>query len=200
MKLYYSATSPFVRKVSVFAIEAGLAERLERIPTNPWVADKALLADNPLSKIPALVTDDGLVLYDSRVICEYLDTLHREPRLIPEEGLARWRALRLQALGDGIMDAAVLRFLERKRPPAQQSPDWDLSQELAVSRALDWLETQVADWPPIVTIGEITIGCALGYLDFRFGDEPWRDEHPDLAHWFSDFAARASMQQTLPVG
>jgi len=200
MKLYYSATSPFVRKVSVFAIEAGLAEQLERIPTNPWLADKALLADNPLSKVPTLITDDGLVLYDSRVICEYLDTLHRAPRLFPEEGQARWRALRLQALGDGIMDAAVLRFLERKRPSEQRSPDWDLSQEMAVSRALDWLETRVADWPPTISIGEITVGCALGYLDFRFGDEPWRDEHPALAQWFSGFAARASMQQTLPQG
>ncbi|MHA1567864.1 MAG: glutathione S-transferase N-terminal domain-containing protein [Alphaproteobacteria bacterium] len=200
MKLYYSTTSPFVRKVSVFAIEAGLAARLERIPTNPWVADKALLADNPLSKVPTLVTDDGLVLYDSRVICEYLDSLHPPPHLFPEPGPARWSTLRLQALGDGIMDAAVLRFLERKRPPEQRSPDWDLSQELAVSRALDWLETQVANWSPNITIGKITVACALGYLDFRFGDEPWRDEHPALASWFSGFAARASMQQTLPQG
>ena len=121
MKLYYSPTSPYVRKVNVFSIEAGVDEKIDKIITNPWVEDTRLLTDNPLSKVPTLIMDDGVVLYDSPVICEYLDTLNLNQKLIPEKGIERWNALRLQALGDGIMDAAILRFLERKRPEAQRS-------------------------------------------------------------------------------
>jgi glutathione S-transferase len=199
MKLYYSATSPYVRKVNVFAIEAGLDDKLEMIPTNPWVEDNNLLADNPLSKVPTLIMDDGSVLYDSPVICEYLDSLSSWKKLIPIAGMDRWKALRLQALGDGILDTAVLRFLEHKRPEVQQSSAWDAAQSSAIQRTLDYLETNIADWPNNITIGQIAIGSALGYLEFRFAKNNWRENHPLLADWYSVFSERSSMQMTAPV-
>ena len=198
MRLYYSATSPYVRKVNVFTIEAGLDDKIENITTNPWVSDANLLADNPLSKVPTLILDDGTVLYDSPVICEYLDSLNTGQKLIPVAGMERWMALRLQALGDGILDAAVMRFLERKRPEVQQSSDWDATQLSAIQRALVYLESNIDDWNKDLTVGQITVGCALGYLDFRFANDSWRDNQPLLAKWYSSFAERTSMQITQP--
>lgn len=198
MKLYYSATSPYVRKVNVCAIELGLDEKLERIFTNPWEKDDKLLADNPLSKVPTLITDDGIVLYDSPVICEYLDTVQGGGVLIPASGTEHWNELRLQALGDGILDAAVLRFLERKRPNFQQSSEWDSIQQSAIQRALESLESKVNEWKADVTIGQIAVACALGYLDFRFAEDNWRQGQPGLTGWFETFAQRESMQATIP--
>jgi glutathione S-transferase len=198
MKLYYSATSPYVRKVNVCAIELGLDEKLERILTNPWEKDDKLLADNPLSKVPTLITDDGVVLYDSPVICEYLDTVQGGGVLIPASGTEHWNELRLQALGDGILDAAVLQFLERKRPNSQQSSEWDGIQQSAIQRVLEYLESKVNEWKADVTIGQIAVACALGYLDFRFAEDNWRQGHPGLTSWFETFAQRESMQATVP--
>jgi glutathione S-transferase len=198
MKLYYSATSPYVRKVNVCAIELGLDEKLERILTNPWEKDDKLLADNPLSKVPTLITDDGVVLYDSPVICEYLDTVQGGGVLIPASGTEHWNELRLQALGDGILDAAVLQFLERKRPNSKQSSEWDGIQQSAIQRVLEYLESKVNEWKADVTIGQIAVACALGYLDFRFAEDNWRQGHPGLTSWFETFAQRESMQATVP--
>lgn len=199
MKLYFSPTSPYVRKIRVLAIETGLAGRIELIQTNPWQKDEALWADNPLSKVPTLITDDGMVLYDSPVIIEYLDGLHDGPPRLPATGQARWRCLRLQALADGILDAAVLRFLEHKRPPEQFSADWDQTQQDAVRRALDWLDAQVGNWDESFDAGQISVACALGYLDFRFGGEPWRPACPVLADWYAQCSQRESLLQTVPV-
>lgn len=135
MKLYYSPTSPFVRKINVFAIEAGLNKQIEWIKTNPWQVEDILTAENPLSQVPTLITDDGMVLYDSSVICEYLDSLHSCEKFIPQEPEIRWPALRLQALADGILDAGILRFLEKKREPENQSVDWDVTQKKSVERS-----------------------------------------------------------------
>ena len=198
MKLFYSPTSPFVRKVSVFAMEAGLEKRIDRVVTNPWSLDAALLAENPLSKVPTLVTDDGMVLFDSPVICEYLDTLNNKRKLIPMDGAARWSALRLQALADGLLDAAVLRFLERKKEASQRSAEWDGLQQAVVERALDFMETDLVCWPAEFTVGQIAAACALGYLDFRFAEENWRGRCPRLAIWYGVFAQRRSMAETLP--
>ena len=199
MKLYYSATSPYVRKVNVFAIEAGLDKEIERVATNPWIDDASLLIDNPLSKVPTLIMSNGFALYDSPVICEYLDSLNPGERLIPAAGMERWNALRLQALGDGILDASISIFLERKRPENLQSGDWIASQRCTVQRALTNLEDTINDWVDDFTIGQITVGCALGYLDFRFADEGWRNSHAELAAWYSSFSERISMQMTKPV-
>ena len=137
-------------------------------------------------------------LYDSPVICEYLDSISGQPTLIPAKGSERWQALKLEALGDGILDAAVLRFLERKRPAVQQSKDWDTMQKDSILRSLQYLENDISSWSANLTIGQIAVACALGYLDFRFADEEWRQAQPILANWYEGFVERGSMQATLP--
>ena len=200
MQLHYNVASPFVRKVMAVAIETGLHDRLEpatRMMT-PIKPDPALVRDNPLGKIPCLVTDDGAVLYDSRVICEYLDSLHDGPRMFPAAGPARWTALRRQAEGDGIMDAGVLaRYETFVRPEEHRWSEWIEGQKQKFRRALDTLEAEALD--DTVDIGTIAIGCALGYLDFRYPDEGWRETRPRLEAWFEGFAARPSMARTAPA-
>lgn len=200
MKLRYSPTSPYVRKVMVTAIEAGLADSIELIPTNVWNPDSDIRAHNPLGKVPALELDDGMVLFDSPVVCEYLDSQHTGSKLFPEAGTDRWTALRRQALGDGIMDAAILRLLEDKRPPGEKSEAWIGRQKVSIERALDEVEAEADSLDnDDVTIGHIAIGCALGYLDLRFADDNWRAERPALADWFDAFSARRSMMDTTPA-
>jgi glutathione S-transferase len=204
MKLRYTPTSPFVRKVTVTAIELGLDAGIERVPTNPRDPKSDHARDNPLGKVPALTTDDGEKLYDSPVICEYLDGLAEGPGLFPPAGAARWRALRRQALADGILDAAVLKMLEMKRrPEALRWNGWIRLQGGKIAKALDQLEREagarddpLTPGPP--TIGEIAVGCALGYLDFRFPDEDWRAARPRLAAWYEAFADRPAMRATVP--
>ena len=202
MKLRYSPTSPFVRKVMVTAIETGLLGRIEKIPTTvlPTRPNEDVARENPLVKVPALTTDDGLVLYDSPVICEYLDHLDGGARLFPPPGPARWIALRQQALGDGMLEAAILARYESIRPEEHRWPDWTDAQLRKVRGALGALEIEVQQslLRGPLTIGQVTIGCALGYLDFRYGHEPWRPKQPQLGRWYDDFAERPSMRQTMP--
>jgi glutathione S-transferase len=202
MKLRYSPTSPYVRKVMVVALETGLAERIERLPTSvaPTKPNDEVARENPLVKVPALTTDDGLVLYDSPVICEYLDTLHDGPKLFPAPGRARWVALRQQALGDGILDAAILGRYEITRPQQYQWPDWLDAQMRKVRNALAALEMECesGDLGGALTIGQVTVACALGYLDFRYASEEWRSRSRRLAGWFAGFAERKSFALTAP--
>lgn len=187
MKLFHSPTSPFVRKVVLCAAIRGLDGQIERIPTLAHASPAALLAANPLSKVPCLLTEDGVAIFDSPVICEYLDTVGDAPPLFPEHG-ARWTALRMQALADGMMDAAVLARMEQGRPeePARQAVIE--RQMAAVSRGLAQLEEHPPqDGHP--DIGSVSVVCALGYLDFRFPHLGWRDRHPRLARWFVAFTA-----------
>jgi glutathione S-transferase len=199
MKLRYSPTSPYVRKVSVTSIELGLADGIERILTDTTDPESDLTEHNPLGKVPALILDDGRILYDSPVVCEYLDSLHEGPKIFPATGPERWRALRQQALGDGILDAAILRMLETvRRPEALRWDAWIERQAGKVARALDAFdnEAETLEGPP--TIGRITAGCACGYLDFRFSHEDWRATRPKLAAWYDTFAQRPSMRDTVP--
>ncbi len=196
MKLRYAPTSPFVRKVLVVAYETGLEARIERLPTNVWAADTDIAKDNPIGKVPALITDNGDTLFDSPVICEYLDNLGGG-KLFPAAGAARWQALKLQALADGILDAAILRRLEGNRPAGERSASWSARQAAAVRRGLDALEAQAPLWDEVVTIGQIAAGCACGYLDFRFGQEDWRPSRQRLAAWWRRFAERPSMLATI---
>ncbi|MFO1351987.1 MAG: glutathione S-transferase N-terminal domain-containing protein [Gammaproteobacteria bacterium] len=201
MKLHYSATSPYVRKVLVLVLETGLDKRIERVSRamSPIAPDAELNRDNPLGKVPALVLDEGTVLYDSRVICEYLDTLHGGARWFPAPGPARWNALRRQALGDGILDAAVLtRYETFLRPEAYRWPEWINGQKQKFTRALDALETEADNLQGVLDIGTVAIACALGYLDFRYADEHWRNHRPKLAAWFDAFAKRPALAQTKP--
>jgi glutathione S-transferase len=199
MKLHYATASPYVRKVRVFAIETGLMDRIDlaKVAITPVGPDADLCVDNPIGKIPTLVRDDGGALYDSRVICEYLDGLHDGARLFPESGEARWTALRRQALADGILDAAVgTRYETFLRPESFRWRDWVDAQMQKVRRSLDALETESLG--DTLDIGTISVACALGYLDFRYADEGWRETRPGLAAWFEKFAARPSMSETRP--
>jgi glutathione S-transferase len=198
MKLRYSPTSPYVRKVMITAIETGQESIIEKIPTNPWDPETDLPDDNPLGKVPALIVDEGLTLFDSPVICEYLCS-RVGAGLVPKEGLNRWRVLRLQALGDGILDAAILRLLEGRRSKELQSGDWVERQKRVVGRGIDSLEEAVSSWDDELTLGQITAGAALGYLDFRFPGDEWRKGRPALTDWYEAFAQRPSMKQTVPA-
>ncbi len=200
MKLHWSPRSPFVRKVMIVAHERGLVDRLDCVRTvAAMTAPHAeLMRDNPLSKIPTLVLDDGTALYDSPVICEYLDALDGKPRLFPIKGEARMRALRRQALGDGFLDLLVLARNERLR---DQPSDVHLrSAAVRTAAVLDSVEREAdALAASGFDIGHIAVGCALSYLDFRFAEQDWRKDHPRLAIWHAVFAARPSVQATRPV-
>jgi glutathione S-transferase len=200
MKLHWSPRSPFVRKVMIVAHERGLVDRLDCVRTVAAMTTPhpELMRDNPLSKIPTLVLDDGSALYDSPVICEYLDALDGEPQLFPRDCKPRMVALRRQALGDGFLDVLVLARNERLR----KEPSGVHLKSAAVRSAavLDSLEREAqALMAGGFDIGHIAIGCALSYLDFRFAEEDWRKHHPRLADWHASFAARPSVQATLPV-
>ena len=195
MRLHSTITSPYARKVWVVAHETCLIARIERIPTNPHV-DEYLRNDNPLCRVPTLVLADGSTLFDSPVICEYLDSLHNKPKLFPPSGSERWAALRLQALGDGILDASLARRMEVIRPSTEQSPAWIERQITGVSSACAWIEARIQMLEGPITIGQIAVGCALGYLDLRFPETAWRNRYPRLAKWNSVFEARPSMVAT----
>lgn len=200
MQLFYSGASPFVRKCLVAAHELGLAGRIELLPANahPIQRDRTIVARNPLGKVPTLITDDGAVLYDSRVICEYLDTLGNG-RLIPREGPARWDVLVLQSLADGISDAAVLaRYETAVRPEAIRWNEWTTGQLDKVTCALDELESRAGKFGERVDLGTIAFGAALGYLDFRFASLAWRATRPQASAWYERFGERPSMVATRP--
>ena len=195
MKLYYSATSPYVRKVMACAIAAGVEGQITQVDTNPHASPGELLAENPLSKVPCLVTEDGLALFDSPVICEYLDSIG-DASLFPAAGPLRWRALRLQALGDGIMDAAVLHRMDQGRPAeAARTASMDRQNQVML-RGLAMLEE--AALPHHLDIGTITAACALGYLDLRFASMAWREGRPKLAAWFAAMERRPEISRTAP--
>jgi glutathione S-transferase len=157
-----------------------------------------LTADNPLSKIPTLVLDDGTVLYDSPVICEYLDALDGVPKLFPREPKARMTALRRQALGDGFLDMMVLLRDEKMREhPSQRHVASTLARKTAVLASLEREAESLTTTP--FGIGHIAVGCALSYLDFRFAEDNWRKGHLRLANWHAAFAARPSARATQPV-
>lgn len=204
LTLHWSPRSPFVRKVMICAYETGVEPRIERVRSVAAMTrpNQPLMLDNPLSKIPTLRTGDPAVgtLFDSRVICEYLDGLHDGPRLFPSEHVSRYAALRWQALGDGLLDATVLWRNEREREPGQQSAALLGAFEVKVRATLARIEDEseaLARAP--FSIGQVTVGCALGYLDFRFGDLGWRNGHPRAAAWFADVSHRPSFQRTLPT-
>lgn len=195
MKLRYATTSPFVRKVTVTAIETGQDAEIERVKTN--TADPELARHNPLNKVPALILEDGNVLIDSAVICEFLDS-RKGGKLFPKDA-SRWPVLSRMALADGIMDAAVLRRYESLRPETLRSIDWDTKQKSKIWNSLAVLEREAAGFGDRVDIGTLTVAIMLDYLDFRFGAEPWREAHPHLAQWHKAFAVRPSLVSTMPT-
>ena len=201
MKLYHSPTTPFGRKVMALILEIGLTDRVEVIPASGTpVAPGSLPLDlNPLGKIPALLRDEGGAIYDSRVICRYLDDLAgaglygAPPKL--------WDVLTLEATADGILEAALLMVYEtRLRPEDKRFPDWVEGQWSKIARALDALEANwIAHLSGPLDMGQIALGCALGYLDFRHAARDWRAGHPRLAAWEAGFAQRPAMRATVPA-
>jgi glutathione S-transferase len=202
MKLYWSSRSPYVRKVMMAAHETGLVDKLdcERVVVSAFAENTDMLAVNPLGKIPTLITDDGAALFDSPVICEYLDGLHDGPKLFPASGMERFTALKWLALGDGMLDMLLARMYElRTRTDEQRSQK--LIDAIAVKQkaCLDALEAAAPDLTKApVNIGHLAIMCALGYLDFRFADDDWRAGRPGLAAWHASFKERPSVVATEP--
>ena len=204
MKLYFSPFSPYVRKCLVVGHELGLDARIALLPSaaNPVTRDQTLIASNPLGKVPTLLTDDGQALYDSRVICEYLDDL-AAGSLFPKTGAARWQALTLHALADGMLDAALLaRYEDVARPEAIRWKEWRAGQLDKAETSLAYLEGDLAGagnggakaLSERVDIGTLSIGCALWYLDLRFAEVQWRMRYPKVAQWYAAFGQRPSMQ------
>lgn len=186
----------------VAAHELGLADRITTIRTVVAMVkpNLDLMPQNPLSKLPTLVLDDGTVLFDSLTICEYLDHLAGGGQLFPPPGPARWRTLTRHALANGLLDALILWRNERDKPEARQTPAWLTSFAIKVEACLDNID---ADVPALtasrIGIEHVATACTLAYLDFRFPDLDWRTSRPALAGWFAGFAARPSMQATAVV-
>ncbi len=200
MQINVNAASPFARKVRIVVREAGLADQVREIETavSPVAPNADLAGANPLVKIPTLLLDDGRALYDSRVICEYLDSLAGH-RLFPQSGMARWQSLCMQSLCDGILDAAVLtRYELAIRPQALRWQDWVDGQRAKINGGLATLEKAEPNFGGNFGIGEIGAACVLGYLDFRFPDIEWRATHPRLKAWFATVSTRDSVRETAP--
>lgn len=201
MKLLKAGPSPFVRKVLVVLHETEMLDQVEQVTVaaNPMDTDPTLAAANPLGKIPALVREEGPTLYDSRVICRYLND-RAKAGLYPESRI--WETLTLEATADGIMEAAVGMIYEKRfRPEAQQSPEWVAGQWSKVVRALDALNARwISHLQGRLDAGQIAVACALGYLDFRHPDRDWRAGRTALSDWEAGFAKRPSITGTMPEG
>lgn len=200
MNLLGSLTSPFVRQVRVVIAEKHLGERILLEYTNPFDNPDALLAANPLGKVPALVGSDVGTLHDSRLICEYLDSLNSTPQLLPATAPERWLVLRRQATAIGVMDAAAAHVMEGRRSDGMISADWQQRRRGAMSRGVQALAEDFLLNPPTLDLGSIATAVALAYLDFRHADLAWREDHEELANWLDQFAQRTSMQSTRPPG
>lgn len=200
MKLIGSLTSPYVRKIRVMLLEKSLP--FELIVDSPWEPSTHVTDFNPLGKVPALVTDDGETFFDSNIIADYLELLGAEPRFLPEDPSVALRIRQLVMLADGICDAGVAIFLERKRATDKQNAEWILRQQGKVARGLDALETRAAGAPWLVgeafSLADVAAACMLLWLDFRVGTVSWRDSHPALVALVDKLAARPSFVKTVP--
>lgn len=198
MQLFYSPTSPYARKCRVVARERDLMADMEEIVCNPMEDPPELQSKNPLGKVPALILEDGTAVFDSPVIAEYLDGLGSAPALIPAAGAHRFKVLVAAALGQGLTDAAFPTTMEGRRPAERQSPEVVARYRAAMVRSLDVMADHLKGLPGDLTMGHISCGTALGYLDLRHGDLNWRGGRDDLAAWFAEFSARPAMQETDP--
>jgi glutathione S-transferase len=197
MKITASGASPYVRKVMACAIARGIDNQLEKWKIT--TTDPILSESNPLGKVPTLITDQGMALFDSPVICEYLDSIGNAPALFPAAGPARWTALRLQAIGDGILDASQPRRREIGLPQDEGRVGYIDLQRGKVARAIEVLEKEAASLGALKSVGDIAVACALGYLDFRFANEPWRPGHPKLEAWYASVVGLPPIANTVPV-
>jgi glutathione S-transferase len=196
MRLYMSEASPFARKVRFAAIERGIDDRIERALTNPHDRAPELVAANPLSKIPTLITDDGTAHCDSLAICMYLDTLGNAPPLVPLGGDHGFTVLQRHVQANGLLDASVTRRVESLKSPVPDRLEWMEKQKQTGQRVMDHFERTIGDFGHVVAIDTITLACGLTYLDFRFPDDGWRAGRPRLSAWLAEFETRPGMTQT----
>ncbi|MFO1385589.1 MAG: glutathione S-transferase [Chitinivorax sp.] len=200
MKLIASLTSPFARKIRVLLLEKDIP--CELVVDIPWNADTQVPHYNPLGKVPVLLTDGGRAIYDSPIIAEYLDTIVSTPLFLPEDRRRAIEVKQLEALADGVIDACVTIFLERKRPPERQDMEWIDRQQGKIEHGLQALENSLKGSRYLLgdqlTLGDIATACALGYLDFRFPDIDWRSEHPRLLAYAEQLFARPAFVKTRP--
>jgi glutathione S-transferase len=202
MKLIASLTSPYVRKIRIVLAEKKID--CDLVLDSPWVEGNQVAAVNPLGKIPVLVLDDESTLYDSRVIAEYLDTVAPNNRLIPASGRERISVKRWEALADGVLDAAVAAFLEAKRPDGERSPAWIERQRGKVNQALKAMSDDLGEqsWchGSSLSLADIAVGCALGYVSLRLGDIRWSEQYPNLAQLYKKLMQRPAFADTVPQG
>lgn len=197
MKLFMVGASPFARKVRAAAEQLHLSNRIELVIANPHERPPELLEQNPLSKIPTLVDDNGNVHIDSYAICEYLDSLSSRFDLIPLAGRQRHDVQYRHALAHGVMDCAVIRRVESLKAEDEDRAAWMRRQALTIGRVLNWFEENATlDGPS--TLDRLTLGAALGFLDFRFPEDGWREERPKLAKWFEAYEETPPMATTQP--
>jgi glutathione S-transferase len=200
MKLIGSLTSPYVRKTRVVLAEKKI--EYDFVLDSPWTEDTQVAKFNPLGKIPVLVFDDESTLFDSRVIVEYLDNMTPNNKLIPASGRERIAVRRWEALADGVCDAAAAAFLEAKRPKKQQSQEWMDRQRGKIALALEAIAEEIGEAPwcfgNSLTLADIAVGCALGYLAFRFADIDWPAQHPNLGKLYEKLLQRPSFAETVP--
>ena len=203
MELRYGPTSPFARKVRVVAIETGQGDKLKLVRARAMDAGTDLDKFNPLVKVPALTMDNGRPLYDSPVICDYIDSLDSGTKMIPPSGPERWEALRREALADGMMDAFISWRRERRRPNtgagAEDAEKAAERQRAKIENAFDCLEAEVAELQTRpVSIDSISVACSIGYMDLNGPELGWRTKRPKLAGWYAAFCERPSMKTTEP--
>ncbi len=200
MKLIGSLTSPYVRKVRIVLSEKKIDYEFE--VDSPWSPESKVAELNPLGKVPVLLLDDSTVLFDSRVIVEYIDSVAPNNKLMPESNRERAEVKRWGAVADGICDAAALIYVERKRPEAQQSADWIARQHEKIIRGLEYMSAQLADgnWcmGTHFSLSDVCAACALGYLAFRFPEIDWSQKHPNLARLYEKMMQRPAFVDTIP--
>jgi glutathione S-transferase len=197
LKLLITETSPYARKCRVLIREQGLTSRIAEEEAMPLDDPAALLAVNPLGKVPALIRDGATALVDSPLICEFIDSLI-EDRWIPKSGTARWRVLRFQAIADGILDLAVGRRIELMRPDEKRHDFWIERQENGIRRSIDLLESEADKFAGAFDLGGMAIAVALGYLDFRYPESEWRKGRDRLSAFYDKWSERPSFQSTEP--
>lgn len=199
MKLHYSIASPFVRKVMVTAVECGVDQKLTLLPTNPHQSTPELIAANPFSKIPALELDNGEVIYESLLICEYFDEMAGGGIVFPKSRAQRLPMLRRHALGNGLMETSVLRRVESLRGKDADRDKNIARQEAITQRALALLENMAPALDNTLDLGNLSFVVALDYLDFRFPGDAWRQGRPALAAWHERYSQRPSLRSTVPT-
>lgn len=201
MKLFSSPNSPYARKCRVIIIEKGLEQQVQLVQADPYVCPPDLLSVNPLSKIPALLTDDGLAICDSPLICEYLDQLPSSARpLFPASRKEHFPVLALAALADGLLDVTLELRYQQLQPLEKQWPERMQAREQAILRTLDSISRHALPGDEILNIGTLTLACALAYLHFRQPQIQWEYTYPELDKWLAHVLKRPSFQQTMPPG